>query len=970
MSIKLKKVLRVISKVTLILSGLFLLGYFGYSVYLSLMAKPREVFVTNVTDSSATVSWITDSPSKGVVYYDSENSFLPWVLGFFGNSKAFDDRDVSVAQTECVKEFNDSVDVSDDFTVSGDTFDCTNVEVKKSAKYYTHHITLMNLDSESVYSFRIGDGLWSWEVENFNAVETYSTLTEVRSPNPLFGNVITEEGVAINNDGIVYFVFNDHAIDSSESVLVSSVVNDEGGWYFDSSVVRDVEGNILELEETQDTFEVMANFMSGGVSDWTEWLYGYFDGEYPDIVIKNPRNREESSQKGLKLMGEVNAQAFPKDFVDYIPNVGIGLKALKFTSRIVVDASQKNAKDINVSGKASSKADLDSFSGETTIEIDKTLEGDDSVIDQSKVSTLSEDKGDKTSVSESPENTICSSSDKAAFAQVYGIGNALRDISKCQGNNGTVTAKDFQDIICHYSDGTSMTESDLEVCINGNLNVIAGKEATQTTAERMNGVCSDDSEHCDDTLYVDWTSKDLKTDLETGTASEKDIQTEFDALTAEEKCRKKNLEMNDQTWEWKADTCARIYSNEELRCTYINGDFSSGQCLVDGKCPTGLGFFEKDGSCHYTNIIGFLTKTPSAGDLCKEDSEKVQLLNGDCVSANYKYKDDNYFCWESGDRIRCRLASGDGSKKIVVKDVGELIEIQPLPDVKGLSSSIFSVQAEESSDSEIIYIPELGMYNFQLNGENLSVEINSEETEYIFYIDSNEVAGLQFDEDEIVSTEAYNITYEKISDITQIDITEGINLISLSGLPVGREEGTFTAQDLFYESLDSDILIEYIAKFEGGRWADGYRCDTELECTGVDFDILPGTGYLIMASEDGVLNIPTYGFTTPIPVAFNPGWNLVGIHGYTQAFTARTLIDSINTISGLTADNVTWWPTSKGKYEGIQVTDEQTYGLDYPIDSENGYFVRINNFEPEDNNCKSLIWNYGGDLNGTCGNSK
>jgi hypothetical protein len=118
------------------------------------------------------------------------------------------------------------------------------------------------------------------------------------------------------------------------------------------------------------------------------------------------------------------------------------------------------------------------------------------------------------------------------------------------------------------------------------------------------------------------------------------------------------------------------------------------------------------------------------------------------------------------------------------------------------------------------------------------------------------------------------------------------------------------------------------------------------------------------------MTIPGYSLTSSVPVAFSAGWNLVGVHGYTTVYTARSFIDSVNSINGLTANNVSWWPTSKSKYEGLQVDNGVEYGLDFPINPINGYFIKISKFAPTDTKCKSLIWNAGGSLNGTCGNTK
>jgi len=81
MSIKTIKVLRTVSKIVLLIIVLGLLGWGGYYVYRSIAFKPQNIVVTNVTDSSATITWTTSSQMNGVVYYKKDTSVLPGPLG-------------------------------------------------------------------------------------------------------------------------------------------------------------------------------------------------------------------------------------------------------------------------------------------------------------------------------------------------------------------------------------------------------------------------------------------------------------------------------------------------------------------------------------------------------------------------------------------------------------------------------------------------------------------------------------------------------------------------------------------------------------------------------------------------------------------------------------------------------------------------------------------------------------------------
>jgi hypothetical protein len=218
-------------------------------------------------------------------------------------------------------------------------------------------------------------------------------------------------------------------------------------------------------------------------------------------------------------------------------------------------------------------------------------------------------------------------------------------------------------------------------------------------------------------------------------------------------------------------------------------------------------------------------------------------------------------------------------------------------------------------------------------------------------------------------SDAYKITYTKNSTGQQYEIKKGINIISFDFVPVSTDLGAYTAKDMIYQASENGVKIQYISTFDAGRWNSGYSCSSGT-CTGSNFSIVPGKGYLIYSTQSGTMTIPGYSLTSSVPVAFSAGWNLVGVHGYTTVYTARSFIDSVNSINGLTANNVSWWPTSKSKYEGLQVDNGVEYGLDFPINPINGYFIKISKFAPTDTKCKSLIWNAGGSLNGTCGNTK
>ena len=265
MGIQTVKVLRTISKIILLIVGIAVIGYGGLMVYKSVINKPQRVRITNITDSAATITWVTDNPVRGVVYYKDEGTFLPGPLGLIGSKVAYDDRDFANAQSECVTAFNENAKNTKDanFTVDGSSFDCENIPVEKLGAYFTHSVTIKNLNESSTYFFVVGNGIWSWSVdgvdktlsENDLAVtnsfnfKTSKLLEEVPTPNIAYGTVYagvkSEEGYlseSLSKDSLVFAYL---AINGVNSQTISAVTNIDGGWTFDKSNFRDTEGNLI-----------------------------------------------------------------------------------------------------------------------------------------------------------------------------------------------------------------------------------------------------------------------------------------------------------------------------------------------------------------------------------------------------------------------------------------------------------------------------------------------------------------------------------------------------------------------------------------------------------------------------------------------------------------------------------------------------------------------------------------------------
>lgn len=316
----------------------------------------------------------------------------------------------------------------------------------------------------------------------------------------------------------------------------------------------------------------------------------------------------------------------------------------------------------------------------------------------------------------------------------------------------------------------------------------------------------------------------------------------------------------------------------------------------------------------------------------------------------------------------CRLGNGNWSS--VKKDCDF--------SVKGISDTVLGTTDSTNTlgSGYITYLPEYGFFDMEIEGlkETEKVEGN---TLRIFYVETNGIEGFQIPadpdnpkstEDIMLQSSSLNISYKKSAEVMTLDLKRGVNLVSFNYIPKIENNEYSKASSILKWLVSKGARVEHISYFSGGRWKGiGY---VDGKTTGDDFNITPGKGYLIYTEADAKVNIPGYKITSSVPVSLGAGWNLIGVHGYNEMYTARSLIDSINSIDGLTANNVSWWPTSKGKYEGLQVVDGKQYGFDFSISSNNGYFVRISKFAPKDSKCKSLLWHAGGSHNGACGGSK
>lgn len=1081
----LKKSVSILLKGLLILTGLYLVSV----TILSLVYRPMGVKVTNVTSSSATVSWYTNVPMTGEVSYKEKDSFIPLFLSGIGADKAYDDRDFAYAQKLCVAAFNMKLEkeVDEDFTVSGEDYNCDNVKVSKLGRYYVHHVTIKNLDEKKDYYFRVGNRIWGWKGDVMS-FKTFETPANVKEPVPVFGRIVSSEG-KYSGDSIVYGRFKDLS-SGNESVMYSSVTNDEGGWYLDGGNLRAVDGEFVELESGDDTFTVTGMYKNSKMSAPTTWVFGYFDGAYPDLKVtytekdnflyklvfgayacSYPSDLDDCSEQDLQAFGAYHgygnvAKNLAKDNGGVLDNevlnkMGMCDNSTECAGNISAITGQGITQgEIDRSGDGQVHANLNQWGGWS----DPKAGSADDQDDGSAPPTGGGNSGGANNSSgvTSPGQINATVDASGTWSLTFGgkeVSN-LDDVlteeqknlllsdpdNKCEAGKPCSFAVEVVEISF-----LSLLEKNPEIvsCINdrscevdGVYDLINSETEEKKKAIAQYGVVVEEILSSWDTpnpSYID--CKDITNQ---SSQCDKRVTSAFNGGVYYD---------GPIDQEWLTDFWSNLTLEEKYKYYTANSIFAPGVGVFQNSLSftnsrltinsNGDIILERPGfNVNLGPIEDGLVIPPQAYDNMKEphvidqDDERSEavlpftevtyfahLYGADAISEQAadkiltEYSDCIYAVSCSEEKaiaLREELVdrgfegiyiidNGDGTAQLVRKPTEQELneekkkleqQLKLLEDaspdgfvgfrmLKNLYDSfIMKSYAEESNKAEsqgyVFFLPEYGMFSLQLGEFEVEKEIADGKTIYVFYLEVNGKDGLQppkdpanrkISEDIVIKSNSFKISYEKKAEIRKYSLSTGLNIVSFDFIAKSPDDSPYTAKQLIDSNRARGLNIEYISYFEGGRWAEGLKC-TSSSCLGNDFVILPGKGYLIKVGKAGSLIVPAYNLKSAIPLNLSAGWNLIGVHGYSSAYTAKSLINSINNIDGLTADNVSWYPTSKGRYEGLQVTDGVEYGFDFPVNPMNGYFVRIKQFAPKDEACRSVIWHDGNELNGTCGDSK
>jgi hypothetical protein len=905
---------------TLLLLLLLLVAWGGYAAWASYTNTPLRVRITNVTGRSATVSWVTDTPTKGMVVYKEASDSLMWgPLAKFGAQMAYDDRDYAGAVLASSKEASKDGELSAE--VLGD------VKVTKVGNYFVHHVTLLNLEEKTKYAFKIGDGLMWWDAdEEFNKdgrgwVEfadvfeftTFEDPAELTAPDPAYGRVyslIDEDGVlsdSVSVDSLVFARAIEGTGEDGEviSLPLSTITNLDGGWSIDKSNFRNEDGTMATAFEPETAIiNVLSEFEGTNETRENEGVWGVTDspmsGIYYDLgereenasllkVFQKPAQAEERrcgvrSCEDPTCICQVEGGGWEETGGECFPRGCVNENRPGHGSDQVCDPQEQQCQDQTAEERADAQ--------EACLEEAAAIE-DDCVIAKCVNGVLK-----KTA------NHHCATSGGGTNAGGSGSGGT--------GGAGAGAPDDEEETVCR--ERIIRHEGVRVECPNGS-----------TGGERRSPVagCTVSTPSADANKPKEGDACDLPNRRE-GT------------INKNGRC------VGSDAYELGASVIPTVVNGVS---TVINTGVQVAQDVWGAAVDCGFGW------CLLTGAIDNIAHT--VGGAIDTVGNTLSTI-GDIVNA-------------AGD-----FYSGVGAG---------LIEVNVSGTDSFLTGKVYAAETTLTADSGndyVVYFPEDGVYDINIPGVGNAHVVGVSGMPYMFFINRNSENGYQApadvanpasNEDVLVKLTGFEVQVGKTSDVFDVKLTKGINIVSFPFMPADEDKNPINASEFLNIANDTAPGVTAITHFDAGKWAGGLvRESTDTSTySGTDFPLTFGRGYLILSDRDMTVKISGYSVESEVPIAFKPGWNLVGVHGYDQTYTASSFIDSVNGINSLTADNVTWYPTSKGRYEGFQKSEGAEYGLDFPILDDLGYFVKIIKFEPTDPATKSVIWQPGGELHGLSG---
>ena len=246
-------------------------------------SEVSNVRVTNVTGTSASVSWITKDKVKGSVIYSSEDKWNP-ILPHIGKARTYDDRDV-------------------DETSYG------KYKLEKWNDYYIHHVTLKDLEPNTRYYFRISTGFKVQYGRQYDPIIDTTEILDVRSPENMYGAIKGDGGGRLEQDALVYMTvyFENHETGYIEESARFSQVTTNGSYSFDVHSIRAKYGDKYFIEGGEKYYESI-QAIAHGYDMSTMQVDSDKHQPAKTIILEKDNNQKEADSLRSTLAGSVYAE--------------------------------------------------------------------------------------------------------------------------------------------------------------------------------------------------------------------------------------------------------------------------------------------------------------------------------------------------------------------------------------------------------------------------------------------------------------------------------------------------------------------------------------------------------------------------------------------------------------------------------------------------------------------------------------
>ncbi len=212
---------------------------------------PKEVVVTNISDSGFTVSWVTDKAISGYLLYGEGQTDL--------STTASDDRDQNLGEISA---------------------------------YLTHYVTVRGLKPETTYGFKIGSGKQTFGLSELPyMVHTGPVLVEQPVADVAYGQVLTPAGEPA--EGALLYV------QLAGAVRLSTVVKNNGSYAVPLSTARTADLKSY-LEYDKQTTPIVIEVNGGGIWGITSLKTTTGQDSPVDEITMGAGEKDEESE-GSKL---------------------------------------------------------------------------------------------------------------------------------------------------------------------------------------------------------------------------------------------------------------------------------------------------------------------------------------------------------------------------------------------------------------------------------------------------------------------------------------------------------------------------------------------------------------------------------------------------------------------------------------------------------------------------------------------